>query len=642
MPLITFSDGSKRHYDSTVSIMDIALSIDNTLAKFCIAGKVNLKLVDCSYLINHDALVDIITTKDDLGLEIIRKSCVQLLGYAIKTLWPEAKMATSKVISNDFYYDIDVNHNLNHKDIDLIEKRMHELIDTNYKIVSKKFPYQEAHNLFSNKNETYKILILDEYLNHEKYINTYTHGTYIDICKGPQVPNISFCRYFKLQKVSGAYWKGNKNNKMLQRIYGTSWANKKQLSYYIQKLTETAKRDHRKIGKQLDLYHIQKEAPGMIFWHHNGWVIFNELTIFISSKLREYKYEEVKSPLIMNRKIWEKTGHWENYKQLMFMVNSENNEYCIKPMNCPGHLQIFNQGVKSYRDLPMRMAEFGSCHRNEHSGALHGLMRVCNFTQDDAHIFCTEEQLKEEINKCINMVYDTYYIFGFKKIVVHLATRPQQRIGANEIWDHAEKNLESVLKENDIKFLIKHGEGAFYGPKIEFTLFDCLNRAWQCGTIQLDFSLPQRLNATYIDKNNNRRFPVMIHRAILGSIERFIGILIEEYSGFFPTWLAPIQVVITSITDKYVKFVENVTSKLYNEGFRVISDIRNKKLAFKIREHTIHRIPYIVICGNEEIEQNKISVRTCFGQDLGLIDIDIFIRKLKKEIDTRSVKQLEG
>ncbi|MBK4775377.1 threonine--tRNA ligase [Candidatus Pantoea edessiphila] len=641
MPLITFSDGNTRYYTNAVSIMDIALNISKTLAKSCIAGKVNCKLVDCFYVIDNDATIDFITIKDTEGLEIIRRSCVQLLGYAIKTLWPESKIATNRIINDDFYCDFDIKHNLNHSDIDLLEKCMHKLANTKYDIVKKVIKYKEAHNLFLSKGETYKLQILDEYVNQEDNISTYIHEKYLDICEGPQVPNISFCRYFKLQKVSGIYWKGDKNNKMLQRIYGTAWADKQQLSDYIHRLEETSKRDHRRIGKQLDLYHIEKESPGMIFWHHNGWIIFDELQKFISDKLREYHYKEVKSPLLMDRKIWEQTGHWQNYQELMFKVNIEHHEYCIKPMNCPGHLQIFNQGVKSYRDLPIRMAEFGSCHRNEPSGALHGLMRVCNFTQDDAHIFCTEEQLKEEINKCINMIYEIYHIFGFKKIVVHLATRPKQRIGTDKIWDHAEKNLECVLKANNIDFLLQHGEGAFYGPKIEFTLFDCLNRAWQCGTIQLDFSLPKCLNATYIDQNNHRRFPVMIHRAILGSIERFIGILIEEYSGLFPTWLSPIQIVITSVTDKYIKYVENLTSQLYNEGFRAISDLRSKKLGFKIREHTINRIPYILIYGEEEIKKNKISVRTCCGKDLGLMDVNIFIQKLKKEIYTRKVQQME-
>ncbi|PPI88129.1 threonine--tRNA ligase [Candidatus Pantoea edessiphila] len=641
MPLITFSDGNKRYYDYTISIFDIAYSINKDLAKYCIAGKVDNKLVDSVYLVNHDALVDIITINDEIGLEIIRKSCVQLMGYAIKQLWPNSKIATGQVVGNEFYYDIEVNHSLNHEDVELLQQYMNKLVNSGYKIFHKKLTYQEIRDWFLKQKEPYKIMILDEKIHKKENIDVYIHKEYIDICDGPQVPNIGFCRYFKLQKVSGAYWKGNKNNKMLQRISGTSWADEKQLSCYIQKLEETTKRDHRKIAKQLDLYHIQQEAPGMIFWHHNGWIIFNELKTFISDKLKEYKYQEVITPLIMERKIWEKTGHWENYQEFMFTIRSENLEYCIKPMNCPGHLQIFNQGVKSYRDLPIRMAEFGSCHRNEPSGSLHGLMRVCNFTQDDAHIFCTEEQLKIEINECIKMIYDIYHIFGFKKIAVHLATRPKQRIGTNQIWDYAEQSLESVLEENNIKFQFQKGEGAFYGPKIEFTLFDCLDRAWQCGTVQLDFSLPKRLNSTYIDKNNNRCFPVIIHRAILGSLERFIGILVEEYEGFLPVWLSPIQVVVTGITDKQVEHVKKLTAKLCNKGFRVISDLRDKKLGFKIREHTLHRIPYILIYGDDEIKNNKISIRTRYGRDIGLMDINVFIQKLKQEIHTRSVQHLE-
>ncbi|PPI88796.1 threonine--tRNA ligase [Candidatus Pantoea edessiphila] len=641
MPLITFSDTSNRYYDYDINVMDVALSISNDLAKSCIAGRVNGKLVDSFYIIDCDSSLDIITLKDNVSLEIIRKSCIQLLGYAIKMIWPKSKMAINQIINEDFYYDIDVDCSLNDKDLEILEKCMNELINSDYKILNKKVSYQEALDFFLKKGETYKTILLNERMHKEKHINLYIHENYIDMCDGPQVPNIGFCRYFKLQKISGAYWKGNKNNKMLQRIYGTAWSNEKQLTDYIQQLEELNKRDHRKIGKQMDLYHIQEEAPGMIFWHHNGWIIFNELQMFISSKLSEYKYQQVKSPLIMERKIWKKTGHWENYKELMFSINSENHEYCIKPMNCPGHLQIFNQGIKSYRDLPIRMAEFGNCHRNEPSGALHGLMRVCSFTQDDAHIFCTEEQIKQEINECIRMVFDIYHTFGFKKIIVHLSTRPIKSIGTDQIWCCAEQNLESVLKENNIDFQFKPGEGAFYGPKIEFTLFDSLNRAWQCGTIQLDFSLPKRLNSVYVDKHNNHRFPVLIHRAILGSIERFIGILIEEYSGSLPTWLTPIQIVVTNINNKHIEHARNLTCKLYNEGFRVISDLRNKKLGFKIREHTLNHVPYILICGDTEIKNEKISVRTRYGKDIGLMDTNLFIRKLKQEISTRSVQQLE-
>ncbi|PPI86814.1 threonine--tRNA ligase [Candidatus Pantoea edessiphila] len=638
MPLITFSNKSKRYYDCSISIMDIALSINKKLAQSCIAGRVNSELVDYNHIISRDALVDIITIEDDISLEIIRRSCMQLLGYAIKQLWPTSKMATSQIVGNNFYYDFDLDYRINSEDINKLEKYMHQLVNSRYNITNKKIIYQDARNLFLQKNEIYKIMILDERIDKEQFVSIYIHENFIDICKGPQVPNVIFCKNFKLQKVSGAYWNGNKNNKMLQRIYGTAWTNKKQLSCYIKQLEETTKRDHRKIGKQLDLYHFQKEAPGMVFWHHNGWIVLNELKIFISNKFREYEYQEVNSPSLMERKIWEKTGHWENYKQLMFTIISENTEYCVKPMNCPGHLQIFKQGIKSYRDLPVRMAEFGSCYRNEPSGSLHGLMRVRSFTQDDAHIFCTEDQLKEEVHKCINMIYDIYHTFGFNNISVNLATRPTQRIGTDKMWDYAEKSLESVLNEKNIEFKFQLGEGAFYGPKIEFTLLDCLDRSWQCGTIQLDFALAKRLDAVYIDKNNDRLFPVIVHRAVLGSLERFIGILIEEYTGFLPCWLSPVQVVVTSITDKHLEYVKKLTLKLHNKGFRVKSDLRNKKLGFKIREHTLHRVPYILIYGDEEVENNKISVRTRCGKNLGLMDINDFIQKLNQKICIKSIK----
>ena len=450
-----------------------------------------------------------------------------------------------------------------------------------------------------------------------------------------------FCHLFKLMKTAGAYWRGDSNNKMLQRIYGTAWADKKALNAYLQRLEEAAKRDHRKIGKQLDLYHMQEEAPGMVFWHNDGWTIFRELEVFVRTKLKEYQYQEVKGPFMMDRVLWEKTGHWDNYKDAMFTTSSENREYCIKPMNCPGHVQIFNQGLKSYRDLPLRMAEFGSCHRNEPSGSLHGLMRVRGFTQDDAHIFCTEEQIRDEVNGCIRLVYDMYITFGFEKIVVKLSTRPEKRIGSDEMWDRAEADLAVALEENNIPFEYQLGEGAFYGPKIEFTLYDCLDRAWQCGTVQLDFSLPSRLSASYVGEDNERKVPVMIHRAILGSMERFIGILTEEFAGFFPTWLAPVQVVIMNITDSQSEYVNELTQKLSNAGIRVKADLRNEKIGFKIREHTLRRVPYMLVCGDKEVESGKVAVRTRRGKDLGSMDVNEVIEKLQQEIRSRSLKQLE-
>ena len=465
----------------------------------------------------------------------------------------------------------------------------------------------------------------------------YHHEEYIDMCRGPHVPNMRFCQHFKIMKVAGAYWRGNSDNKMLQRIYGTAWADKKELKAYLQRLEEAEKRDHRKIGKTQDLFHWQEEAPGMVFWHHNGWTIFQELEKFVREKLHDYDYQEVKGPLMMDRVLWEKSGHWEKFSELMFTTSSENREYAVKPMNCPGHVQIFNQGLKSYRDLPLRMAEFGCCHRNEPSGALHGLMRVRGFTQDDAHIFCTQEQVQDEVSGCIRMVYETYQAFGFDKIVVKLSTRPAKRLGDDAMWDRAEAALADALKSHDIEFEYLPGEGAFYGPKIEFTLHDCLGRAWQCGTIQLDFALPDRLGATYVGEDNERHIPVMIHRAILGSLERFMGILIEEYAGYFPLWLAPTQVVVMNITDNQAEYVENFVSELKKQGFRAKADLRNEKIGFKIREHTLKRVPYLLVVGDREVEEGQVAVRTRRGEDLGKFAVADFMARLREEVTTRVI-----
>ncbi|QBY43077.1 threonine--tRNA ligase [Arsenophonus nasoniae] len=639
MPVITLPDGSQRQYEHAVSVMDIANDIGSGLAKACIAGRVNGELVDANDQINKDAQLAIITSKDLEGLEIIRHSCAHLLGHAIKQLWPTTKMAIGPIIENGFYYDVDLEHALTQEDLEKLEQRMHELAEKNYDVIKKRVSWQEARDTFVARGEDYKVKILDENINKDDHPRLYYHEEYIDMCRGPHVPNMRFCHYFKLQKVAGAYWRGNSDNKMLQRIYGTAWANKKQLAAYLLRLEEAAKRDHRKIGKQLDLYHMQEEAPGMAFWHNDGWVIFRELETFIRTKLNEYRYQEVKGPLMMDRILWEKTGHWENYKENMFTTSSENREYCIKPMNCPGHVQIFNQGLKSYRDLPLRMAEFGSCHRNEPSGALHGLMRVRGFTQDDAHIFCTEDQILTEVKSCIKMIYHVYATFGFEKIAVKLSTRPEKRIGTDAQWDRAESDLAKAL--GDIEFDYQPGEGAFYGPKIEFTLYDCLDRAWQCGTVQLDFSLPSRLGASYVDENNERQVPVMIHRAVLGSLERFIGILTEQYAGFFPTWLAPLQIVIINITDAQADFVQKVVKKLSNFGIRVKADLRNEKIGFKIREHTLRRVPYMLVCGDKEVESNQVSVRTRDGKDLGTFDVTEFAERVLDEIRTRRIYQLE-
>ena len=640
MPIITLPDGSKREFDRPVSVLEVAQDIGAGLAKATIAGRVNGVHHDACDIINEDANLEIITAKDEDGLEIIRHSCAHLLGHAIKQLFPDVKMAIGPTIENGFYYDVDLDRSLTQEDIDAIEKRMLELAKTNYDVIKTPVSWQEARDTFEKRGEPYKMAILDENIERTATPALYHHEEYIDMCRGPHVPNMRFCQHFKLMKVAGAYWRGDSKNKMLQRIYGTAWADKKQLAEYLTRLEEAAKRDHRKIGKALDLYHMQEEAPGMVFWHNDGWTIFRELETFVRTKLKEYDYQEVKGPFMMDRVLWEKTGHWQNYGDLMFTTQSENREYAIKPMNCPGHVQIFNQGLKSYRDLPIRMAEFGSCHRNEPSGSLHGLMRVRGFTQDDAHIFCTEDQIESEVTSCIKMVYDIYSTFGFQNIQVKLSTRPEKRIGADDMWDRAEAGLAAALAHNGLEYEIQEGEGAFYGPKIEFALRDCLDREWQCGTIQLDFALPGRLNASYVAEDNDRRTPVMIHRAILGSIERFIGIITEEYAGFFPAWLAPVQAVVMNITDSQADYVQKVVKQLSDAGLRVKADLRNEKVGFKIREHTLRRVPYMLVCGDKEIAEGKVAVRTRKGADLGTFTIEEFAEILKSQVRQRELKLL--
>ena len=640
MPIITLPDGSKREFDRPVSVLEVAQDIGVGLAKATIAGRVNGERRDACDIINEDANLEIITAKDEDGLEIIRHSCAHLLGHAIKQLFPDVKMAIGPTIENGFYYDVDLDRSLTQEDIDAIEKRMLELAKTNYDVIKTPVSWQEARDTFEKRGEPYKMAILDENIERTATPALYHHEEYIDMCRGPHVPNMRFCHNFKLMKVAGAYWRGDSKNKMLQRIYGTAWADKKQLAEYLTRLEEAAKRDHRKIGKALDLYHMQEEAPGMVFWHNDGWTIFRELETFVRTKLKEYDYQEVKGPFMMDRVLWEKTGHWQNYGDLMFTTQSENREYAIKPMNCPGHVQIFNQGLKSYRDLPIRMAEFGSCHRNEPSGSLHGLMRVRGFTQDDAHIFCTEDQIESEVTSCIKMVYDIYSTFGFQNIQVKLSTRPEKRIGADDMWDRAEAGLAAALAHNGLEYEIQEGEGAFYGPKIEFALRDCLDREWQCGTIQLDFALPGRLNASYVAEDNDRRTPVMIHRAILGSIERFIGIITEEYAGFFPAWLAPVQAIVMNITDSQADYVQKVVKQLSDAGLRVKADLRNEKVGFKIREHTLRRVPYMLVCGDKEIAEGKVAVRTRKGADLGTFTIEEFAEILKSQVRKRELKLL--
>ncbi len=640
MPLITLPDGSQRQFDNTTSVMEIAQDIGPGLAKACIAGRVDGVLVDACDPIDKDVNVSIITAKDDEGLEIIRHSCAHLLGHAIKQLWPNTKMAIGPTIDNGFYYDVDMETPLSEEDLAKLEKRMLELAQTNYAVIKKKVSVDEAAAVFRDRGEEYKLEIIAG-IEADARPGLYHHEEYIDMCRGPHVPNMKFCHHFKLMKVAGAYWRGNSDNKMLQRIYGTAWADKKQLKSYLKRLEEAAKRDHRKIGKQLDLYHMQEEAPGMVFWHHNGWTIFRELETFVREKLVKYQYQEVKAPQILDRSLWEKSGHWDKYADGMFCTCSENREYAIKPMNCPGHVQIFNQGLKSYRDLPLRMAEFGSCHRNEPSGSLHGLMRVRGFTQDDAHIFCTEDQILAEVSSCIDMVFETYKTFGFNDIEIKLSTRPEKRVGEDAVWDKAEQALADALNSKSLEFKYLPGEGAFYGPKIEFTLYDCLDRAWQCGTVQLDFSMPGRLGASYVGEDNERHVPVMIHRAILGSLERFIGIITEDCAGFFPTWLAPVQAVVINITDKQADFAHQVVDQLQKSGIRANADLRNEKIGFKIREHTLKRVPYMLVIGDKEVEAGEVAVRTRKGEDLGSFKVADIISKLNLEIQNRTQITLE-
>ncbi|WAI11891.1 MAG: threonine--tRNA ligase [Buchnera aphidicola (Macrosiphum albifrons)] len=641
MPVIRFFDGSQQVYEHSVSLIEIIKNKKSSIMKSLIAISVNNHFANLNTLIKEDSFIEFINVKDHKALNIVRYSCAQLLSYAVKNTWPLSHIASSNIIENGFYCDIEFERKISGKELVLLENNMKTLVKKEYDILNKLVSYTEAKKLFQKFFEKYKISLIDKNSNLEKKVSLYYHENYVDIDIGMQVFNIKCCKYFKLQKIGGVYWERNKKNKMLQRIYGTAWTNQKELDKHIHYLNELDKRDHRKIGKFLQLYHMQEESPGMIFWHNKGWIIFNELENFVRLKLKEYKYKEVKTPLLIDKLIWKKSGHWDNYKNSIFTTISENREYCVKPMNCPGHVQIFNSRLKSYRDLPIRMAEFGSCHRNEPSGSLHGLMRVRNFTQDDAHIFCTREQVRSEINNCIKMIYDLYNTFNFKKILVKLSTRPEKRIGTDSLWNESEKDLSDMLVENHLSFEYQLGEGAFYGPKIEFILQDSLNRSWQCGTIQLDFYLPLRLSSFYINEKNERQVPVIIHRAILGSIERFIGILIEECAGNLPTWLSPIQVVIISITDVSSDYVKKLFKKFSELNIRIESDLRNEKIGFKIREHTLRRIPYMLICGEKEISSKKISVRNRHGHDFGMIDVDLFIKKLQKEIITRNFYQME-
>ena len=635
MPTITLPDGSERVFDHPVSILDVAADIGPGLAKATLGGSINGQRADAVDLITEDAELVIFTPKTEDGLEIIRHSCAHLLGHALKQLWPQAKMAIGPTIENGFYYDIDLDHQLSDADIEALEEKMKALAASDYDVVKKVSSWQEAHDVFVGRDEPYKTEILEQNVERDDNPGLYYHQEYIDMCRGPHVPNMSFCRHFKLLKVSGAYWRGNQDNKMLQRIYGTAWADKKQLKSHLNFLEEAVKRDHRKLGKKFDLFHLQEEAPGMVFWHPKGWAIYAAIEEYMRNLQYKNGYEELRTPQIVDRSLWEKSGHWDKFREDMFTVESESRDYAVKPMNCPCHVQVFNQGLRSYRELPIRYAEFGSCHRNEASGTLQGIMRVRGFTQDDGHIFCTEAQVQEEVATFIDLLYDVYADFGFTDLLIKLSTRPEKRVGSDEIWDKSEQALKDALDAKSIPFDLLPGEGAFYGPKIEFSLKDCIGRVWQCGTIQVDFSMPSRLEAQYIADDGSRQVPVMLHRAILGSFERFIGILIENYEGALPTWLAPEQAILLNITDKQSKYTDECRKLLQEKGFRVKCDLRNEKIGFKIREHTIQRVPYLVVIGEKEVESGTLSVRSRDGKDLGAMTLQAFSELLQDEINQR-------
>jgi len=634
MPVITLPDGSKREYDQAVTVMDVALSIGSGLAKATLAGKVNGNLVDASTVIDQDASLQLITAKDEDGISVIRHSTAHLLAQAVKQLFPSAQVTIGPVIENGFFYDFSYERPFTPEDLSAIEKKMEQLAAEDYPIHRSVLSRDEAVKFFRNLGEAYKAEIIESIPANED-LSLYEQGGFTDLCRGPHVPSTGKLKVFKLMKIAGAYWRGNSDNEMLQRIYGTAWGDKKDLQAYLHRLEEAEKRDHRKLAKTLDLFHSQEEAPGMVFWHEKGWVIYQQVEQYIREKLRVNGYGEVRTPQVVDRSLWEKSGHWEKFGEMIFTTHSENRDYAIKPMNCPCHVQIYNQGLKSYRDLPIRLAEFGSCHRNEPSGTLHGLMRVRNFVQDDAHIFCTEGQIQDEVSTFIDMLFDVYKDFGFEEVIIKLSTRPENRVGDDSVWDKAENALELALNTKGLKWDLQPGEGAFYGPKIEFSLKDCIGRVWQCGTIQVDFSMPGRLDATYIAEDGSRQVPVMLHRAILGSLERFIGILIEQHAGTFPLWLSPVQVVVLNITDRHAEYASKIMLDLEKQGIRAKIDLRNEKIGFKIREHSMQRVPYLVIIGDKELEEQRITVRTQKGDDLGSLALSDFTERLKQEIADR-------
>ena len=635
MTVVRLPDGSERKFEQSVTVMEVAASIGAGLVRAALAGKVNGKLMDMSHRIDADCDLAIITEKDAEGLEVIRHSSAHLLAHAVKELFPEAQVTIGPVIEDGFYYDFSYKRPFTTEDLAAIEKRMAEISKRDLKVERKVWERSEAINFFKNQGEHYKAQII-EAIPGDEDVSLYSQGNFTDLCRGPHVPATSKIKVFKLMKVAGAYWRGDSRNEMLQRIYGTAWVRKEDQDAYLHRLEEAEKRDHRRLGKQLDLYHIQEEAPGMVFWHPKGWIIWQQVEQYMREVFRVNSYQEIRTPQILDKGLWERSGHWENFRENMFTTNSEQRDFAVKPMNCPGHVQVFNQGLKSYRDLPLRLAEFGSCHRNEPSGALHGIMRVRAFTQDDAHIFCTEAQIQGEVMQFIDLLQKVYTDFGFKEILVKLSTRPQKRVGSEDQWDKAESALESALNYKKLVWELQPGEGAFYGPKIEFSLKDSIGRVWQCGTLQLDFSMPERLGAEYVAEDNTRQIPVMLHRAILGSLERFIGILIENHAGALPLWLSPVQAVVLNISEGQSDYAREVTNKLKNNDIRAQSDLRNEKITYKIREHSLQKLPYQIIVGDKEVAAEMVAVRTRSGLDLGQMSLQALIERLKVEISTRA------
>jgi threonyl-tRNA synthetase len=633
---VTLPDGSVRQFEAPVTVAQVASSIGAGLAKAALAGKVNGKLVDTCYVIDADAALAIVTAKDAEALDLIRHDAAHVMAQAVQELYPGTQVTIGPAIEDGFYYDFAREQPFTPDDLVAIEKRMEEIVKRDLPIVREVWEREDAKRTFAALGETYKVQIIDEVIPAGEELSIYRQGDWFDVCRGPHLPSTGkLPRAFKLMKLAGAYWRGDSKNPMLQRIYGTAWMKKEDLEAYLYRLEEAEKRDHRRLARQLDLLHLQDEAPGMVFWHPKGWIVWQQIEQYMRQKFVEYGYQEVRTPAVMDKSLWEKSGHWDNYRDNMFTTSSENRDYAVKPMNCPGHVQIFNSGLHSYRDLPLRLAEFGSCHRNEPSGALHGIMRVRGFTQDDAHIFCTEDQIEAEVADFIVMLQKCYADFGFNDVLVKLSTRPDKRVGSDESWDKAEAALAAALEKNGLAFDLQPGEGAFYGPKIEFTLKDTLGRLWQCGTIQLDFNLPVRLGAEFVDEDNSRKPPVMLHRAILGSMERFIGILIEHHAGNFPLWLAPVQVMVMNISERQADYAQKVTQALRHAGFRALSDLSNNKITYKIREHSLQKLPYQVVVGDKEMEAGMVSVRARGNQDLGQLGLDDLIARLKEEVTAR-------